>query len=1459
MHTKNTILVTIVLILLSTILVVSGSADNTNPANDNVILLKAAHINTDMSGEEELQAEEKTTSKYTIQSAEDVDKYYIVQFMGPVRYSWKQEIIDSGATIYDYVPNNAFIFKMSDEVKVQVESMDFVKWIGEYKSSYKYESELTETNSIQTANTDNNAEKTYFVLLFSSDDYENIASSIESLGGNIISGSGKILKVQISTDMISQMAAINGVSWIEEYVLPTINNEVAADIINVNKVHETYRLNGSGQIVGISDTGLDTGVNDNSMHHDIRGRIKEIIDYSNNGPQDGSGHGTHVTGSVLGNGTMSEGLYSGMAPEATLVFQALEDSDGTLGAISRLDNISAIFQDAYEHGARIHTNSWGSSVSGDYTSMSQQVDQFMWEHPDMLILFAAGNAGVDSDKDGVIDADSIGSPATAKNCLTVGASENVRGDHFGSGKYSNWGFAWSANYPVSPIYEDYMATDSYGIAAFSSRGPTNDGRIKPDVVAPGTFIISTRSSIEGSISGWGIIDENYLYMGGTSMATPITAGSAALVREYYTEVENLSSPSAALLKATIINGAINLTPGQYGTVYQEIDGRPDYSQGWGRVDIENSIYPQYPKVIEYFDNPKPLNLSDSWSSNYNVLNSTEPIRLTLVWTDYPGGEPYDLGLVNNLDLTVTAPDGTYYGNHKLANKKDSTNNVEGIEITNPHGGTYTATVSGTNIPEGPQNFSLVVSYEATDIFPETKPFTNNNKKNYTTDNETPVYINLTHINGIKPDSIIMKIDDSQVNHIPDPIENGFKVLWNQTVEPYTEGYHNVSVSALTNKSEEISYEWQFYVSAKDNILSIAGLEENSVIREEAFDINISNEKYCYLWYNIDNGSNSTKEMGFSLNKTLSLADGEHNITAFAEDITGNTSSTTVNFTVFTSQPVIDSPVSGTIYYPPTDNFSLNGTAGIATNISAYVNGILTNDSWPVSNGMFNLTNIPLSNGTNTVNVTSIFNNSENNYFSPNTTIYLSLGDTFNTEGNDEVSLSVPGISNNISHPSLNFNITGTSSNPGSISAAVARVEETGSGSVLTGDAIDIRVINESDVNYSHQFGRNVSLTLGYDPYLVTNAEKLMLAWYKPDDDIWIPFRTVKNTTAHTVTANITHLSIYAPLEDNTAPVISDLTYSSTRSSVTLEWNQSQDTDHVEIWKNGVFLKNSSAGQTTDTGLSEATEYDYGLRAIDFAGNTGNWSNISATTAAAITTTSSPSGGGGGGGGSGSTGEEYENIVFKDVLTVYAGKDEVVDFDFNDEKNDIDYVRYLSLKNAGKITVTIEVLKNTSTFSNSAASGTVYKNINIWVGKTGYATEENIKDPTIGFRVDREWLLDNDIDQSSVELQRYSEGTWNKLSTEMSDSDENYLYFEAKTPGFSPFAITGMTMGTQTGTTVDGTVLMEEEIQTNGDPLTENTSESGTESSTSGKMLFVYTGFTGLILAITYLLIRKQQN
>ncbi len=131
------------------------------------------------------------------------------------------------------------------------------------------------------------------------------------------------------------------------------------------------------------------------------------------------------------------------------------------------------------------------------------------------------------------------------------------------------------------------------MVAFSARGPCLDGRYKPDIVAPGTWILSTRSSVATfpdnfGRPGWGAYNSYYLYNGGTSMATPLAAGAAALMREYLMEEKGFSPPSAALIKAALLNSAEDISPGQYGTgSAQEIPDSPvpNNVEGWGRLNL----------------------------------------------------------------------------------------------------------------------------------------------------------------------------------------------------------------------------------------------------------------------------------------------------------------------------------------------------------------------------------------------------------------------------------------------------------------------------------------------------------------------------------------------------------------------------------------------------------------------------------------------------------------------------------------------------------------------------------------------------------------------------------------------------------------------------------------------------------------------------------------------------------
>jgi subtilisin family serine protease len=616
--------------------------------------------------------------------------YYLVQFDGPIQPAGREAIVAAGARIFDYIPDFAFVVKMSDTTKAVIEAMDMVRWVGVYQPGYRIAPSLMDAR----ASAGDAEVVDVVVIVFEGEDMAVITEQLREKGGTILDATkthwkGKV-RVQIPRSQINAVSHLSGVKWIEPSPEWELLNNESADILGVREVWDTHGLYGAGETVAVCDTGLDQGfASPGSLHDDFEdgsggSRVVTIYDRVGDGAGDvNSGHGTHVAGSVLGNGyrsgstpnshTYPSNAYVGMAPEASLVFQAVEEnSTEDLDGIP--SDLNILFDQVLDDGARIHTNSWGLGTAGGYDSSSEEVDEFVWDHPDFTILFAAGNAGIDNDADGVVDLFSLDSPGTAKNCVTVGASENTRssGGYNPGGACSTWGNCWPSDFPSNPIRDDRLSDDATGMAAFSSRGPALDGRFKPDVVGPGTNIASVRSSV-ASGTGWGTINSYYMYMGGTSMATPLVAGTAALVREYYADNEGIT-PSAALIKATLINGATNISPGQYGTGSdQEIPDppRPNNVEGWGRVNVENSIFPASPRELVYYDETSGLDTGGESVYDLEVSDSSEPLKITLAWSDYPGSAVAAGGLVNDLDLSVTAPGGTvYYPNH--ANRRSAT-------------------------------------------------------------------------------------------------------------------------------------------------------------------------------------------------------------------------------------------------------------------------------------------------------------------------------------------------------------------------------------------------------------------------------------------------------------------------------------------------------------------------------------------------------------------------------------------------------------------------------------------------------------------------------------------------------------------------------------------------------------------------------------------------------------------
>jgi PGF-pre-PGF domain-containing protein len=187
-------------------------------------------------------------------------------------------------------------------------------------------------------------------------------------------------------------------------------------------------------------------------------------------------------------------------------------------------------------------------------------------------------------------------------------------------------------------------------------------------------------------------------------------------------------------------------------------------------------------------------------------------------------------------------------------------------------------------------------------------------------------------------------------------------------------------------------------------------------------------------------------------------------------------------------------------------------------------------------------------------------------------------------------------------------------------------------------------------------------------------------------------------------------------------------------------------------------------------------------------NGGSSDSTSYTSTPSSSSSSSSSSGGGGGGGA--SPEAISNIEVKEISQAIISSGSPVIFDFPQKVTPVVNISFDSKKTAGKTTTIVELLKNQSILVSAPPSDEVYKNINIWVGSSGFATEQNIENAVVNFKVEKSWLQNNSVDRSSITLNRYNDSKWNALQTDFSGEDDTYLYFAAKTPGFSPFAITG---------------------------------------------------------------------
>ena len=1296
---RKTLTITIIISFFLIVLIISAGSspvlDNLDNHDNNSILLKNAKIDTSSA------QQSKAVQNIAIsQNQVDGDRYYLVQFKGITKEEWKQALRATGAVLYDYVPNNAFIAMMNSSVKSQVEALDSVKWVGIYEPGYRISPALSSSSAIMGQGSVN---ENITFLLFDARDNMHISDEITGLGGEIISNSGDRIRVSIARMKIPDVAQINGVSWMEKYVQPVLMNDVAANITMAYSVRNTHGLTGAGQIVAVADTGLDTG-NFTTIHADIRGRIAALhawwSAYGDSGAEDNNGHGTHVTGSILGNGSQSNGKYAGMAPEARLVFQAMQYDGPNLfmnGGLIIPTDLSSLFQEAYNDGAKIHSNSWGSPLLyGDYTSDSQYVDSFTWGNPDMLIVFAAGNEGGGDN--------TVLPPATAKNAIAVGASENLR-------------------------IEEGVDSDSVNdIAYFSSRGFTDDNRIKPDVVAPGTYIISTRSSKPDASYAWGEIDPYYAYNSGTSMATPIVAGTAALVRQYYVDNKSIS-PSAALIKATLINGAINMS-------------LPKNAQGWGRVDIENSLFPVMPRTMRYYDNSTGLSFTQSWNTSYYVENSSEPLRVTLVWSDYPGAPYAGITLVNNLDLTVTGPDGTYYGN----GAPDNRNNVEQVELISQSSGSYTIRVNGTNIPQGPQPFAVVIS-GALDFLPPSlsDEFPTNNS--YTNNNTTNAAVNITDtVSGVNLSSTDMMINGSHVSFSNTPISNGYRIQ-NVTTVPYSDGRVNVSINATNNDSKSLIYSWSFIVDTIAPYVTINPVSYQHGTAAKTGSIIEFNVSAVDPVVNSTSSGLKNASVNVSLINNTGIIALTNNSGFWKGNVTLDKSVDDGNYSLYVSFSDNASNINSSEYI----NVSIDNTPPSVANVSVSVSPAFINITDPI--------NI-------TANITSLDSVSQVNHSEINIRITYPNGTSVNYPMfNGSGDLFYKNFSDTAQYGLYNVTILAndTTGNTNSTQQTRFTTSRISNLVVITGSNTEtftvapysnttLRLHTNNSTNGTIQITQSkVNLTSNTSDFSNPGIYVLVNASHDIRNNLTYVVLSVNYTDADVSSFVESSLRLYR--WNTTSPGWEKLSGPGSPSFVN---DAGVDTVNNFVWANLTNLSEFAIGGNLYTPPSQQTV--------------------------------SSGGGGGGGGGGGASGENYPNIEVTEKYDLSIYKDKVTSYMFKNSSNPVMFVNITGNTSFGDITASIEVLRSNSTMVKVHPPGNTYKNINIWVGSSSFNRPKNIKEGIIRFRVLNSWLESNSI--TNIKMLMWDGSDWKELGTNKITKDSIFTYYDASTRSFANFAITG---------------------------------------------------------------------
>lgn len=598
------------------------------------------------------------------------DAPYILQLDGPMTPARRDLLNDAGVTLDDYLPQNAWLVRFEETQVDDLRALEFVTWVGRFDSAWK---RCPDIGAMDFVTDDRIALRDagrlrLVVRLFPGADAALATRALEQIGATWrdeqIRPTGAQIEIDIAADRLDRVSELEMVQFVGEAGEALPRNDSSAWIIQTNTLNN-YRLwdmglRGQNQVAGLIDWNLyvpHCAFNDPA--NPIGPQHRKIVSYYGGGTAFAN-HGTHVGGVLAGyDPALSSPAFRGMAYEARIAFTNNESPTVTT------TNLFSRLEIHHNDGARVHSNSWGNNDI-IYNAWARDIDDFSHTYEDDVVLVATINSQV-----------MVRAPENAKNCIAVNAAQE---------------------------------TPNQANRCWGGTGPTMDGRKKPDVYGPGCGSSSALNNTACSVSS---------NLGGTSYATPAVAGMCILTRQYFMEgfypggaasAADAWTPSGALLKAMIVNAAVDMTG---------IAGYFGFLEGWGRVRMDDALYfdgDTRKLYVEDVRHAQGLSTGQTATTTITVASLLEPLKITLVWHDAPASLNADPTPVNNLNLRVFDPNGVEYRGNVISGLEsaagglfDALNNAEQVIRIEPVAGVWQIDVIGAAVNVGTQGYALVVT------------------------------------------------------------------------------------------------------------------------------------------------------------------------------------------------------------------------------------------------------------------------------------------------------------------------------------------------------------------------------------------------------------------------------------------------------------------------------------------------------------------------------------------------------------------------------------------------------------------------------------------------------------------------------------------------------------------------------------------------------------------------------